>query len=119
MGGISKTGGKGSGRFVEPIRVVCRWTASEVQKIRDSIENGYDLDETAAQFPNRSWHSVKDQYYKARAEHVEGTADEFDEPAALSDARRQKDAIEGSAKLKEAIERYLAREFPVSTGKAA
>jgi hypothetical protein len=80
-------------------RVVARWTDAELRKIDTAVYDGLDLDETWALFPHRSRHSVKDRYYKARE------PQDRDDPASLADARRQKDAIEGSAKLKDAIVR--------------
>jgi hypothetical protein len=53
---------------------------------------------------------VKDQYYHHR------DPQDRDEPAAISDARRQKDAREGSSRLLEALK---AAGFAVDTGKAA
>jgi hypothetical protein len=68
------------------------------------------LDQTHALLAYRSRDSVKDRYYRARE------PQDRDEPAAISDARRQKDAREGSAKLLEALR---AAGYVVDTGKAA
>jgi hypothetical protein len=53
---------------------------------------------------------VKDRYYRERE------PQDRDEPAALCDAKRQKDAREGSARLLNALR---AAGFVVDTGKAA
>lgn len=91
--------GKGSARFVKPVRVraVARWTEAEKLIVSQAVDDDLDLDETHALLPYRSRDSVKDVYYRMRE------PQDRDDPASLSDARRQKDAIEGSAKLYQAI----------------
>lgn len=99
MAGVASSSGRGSGRFVQPqrARAVARWQPNEVQIVRSAIAMGYDLDETAALLPHRSRDSVKDRYYRER------DPQDRDEPAAICDARRQKDASEGSARLLQAL----------------
>jgi hypothetical protein len=94
------------------MRAVARWTPGEIQIVRSAISMGYDLDETHALLSYRSRDSVKDRYYRERGPHDS----ELAEPAALSDAKRQKDAREGSSKLLDALR---AAGFVVNTGKAA
>jgi len=64
-------------------------------EVRDTLEEG--LDEAHALFPYRTRDSVKDRYYRSRE------PQDRDDPASLADARRQKDAAEGSARLLEAM----------------
>jgi hypothetical protein len=118
MGRIASTQGAATAHFVTPVRVraVARWTPNEIQIVCSAIAMGRDLDETHAMLPHRSRDSVKDQFYKAREAQLRGTADEYDEPQALWDARRQKDAREGSARLLDALR---AAGYVVDTGKAA
>jgi hypothetical protein len=96
---INHTSGKGSARFVQPVRAraVLRWTDAEQTLLDDAIAKGLDLDEAHALFPYRTRDSVKDRYYRSRE------PQDRDDPASLSDARRQKDAAEGSARLLEAM----------------
>lgn len=96
MGEVRKTSGRGSARFVKPVRVTARWTSNEIQIVRSAIALGYDLDRTAAELPHRSRDSVKDRYYREREP-------KHDTPHALIDARRQKDASEGSDALRDAM----------------
>jgi hypothetical protein len=112
MGRVTKTHGTATAHFVSPMRAraVARWTAQEIQVVRSAIAMGMDLDQTHALIPYRSRDSVKDRYYRERE------PQDRDEPAALCDAKRQKDAREGSARLLNALR---AAGFVVDTGKAA
>jgi hypothetical protein len=99
MARITQTHGAATAHFVAPVRVraVARWQPHEIEAVRQAIADGLDLDETHKLLPHRSRDSVKDRYYRERE------PQDRDEPAALCDARRQKDATEGSAKLLQAI----------------
>jgi hypothetical protein len=103
MARITKTEGVGSAQFVAPVRAraVARWTPDEQRIIDQAIRDGLDLDQTHRLIPYRSRDSVKDRYYRSRE------PQDRDAPAAITDARRQKDAEQGSARLLEAIERAL------------
>lgn len=120
MGGITHTSGKGSARFVKAIKVraVLKWTPDELAIVERSITLGLDLDQTHALLPYRTRDSVRDQYYKLRPLELREVLPR-EKPDIIDDIDRQKDAREGSARLKEAIERCLAKAFPVDTGKAA
>lgn len=87
---------RATAHFVQPIRVVARWQPSEIEIVRDAVARGLDLAQTHALLSYRSWHSVKDIYYRERPRCHE-------EPVALTDARRQKDAREGSERLLNAL----------------
>src|SRR5690348_4866985 len=96
---MGRVHGKASARFVKPVRaraVLC-WTPEEKEIVQQAIDDDLDLDETHALLPYRTRDSVKDMYYRFRE------PQDRDDPASLSDARRQKDAIEGSAKLYDAL----------------
>lgn len=102
---ITKVEGKGGAKFVQPVRAraVLRWSESELQILIDAIERELDLHTAAKLLPHRSFNSVKDKFYRLRGWSPDDYADELDVPPSLSDARRQKDAREGSEKLYEAI----------------
>lgn len=112
MARITKTHGAATAQFVTPVRAraVARWQPHEIEAVRQAIADGLDLDETHKLFPHRSRDSVKDRYYRERE------PQDRDESAALCDARRQKDARDGSSKLLAAL---IAAGFVVNTGKAA
>lgn len=84
-------------RKIESKRYVARWQKHEIDIVVSAVMNGLDLGQTHALLPYRTMHSVKDQYYRVRE------PQDRDEPAALSDAHRQKDAREGSARLLQAM----------------
>lgn len=101
---------KATAKFTQPVRIAARWEASEMAIVETAVKAGLNLHETTRLLPYRNWDSVKDRYYQFRE------PQDRDEPAALSDARRQKDAREGSARLLDALR---AAGFVVDTGKAA
>jgi hypothetical protein len=95
---ISRSSGTATAQFkVVRARAVLRWTEVEQLRLDRAIGQGLDLDQTWKLFPNRTRDSVKDRYYRSRE------PQDRDEPAALCDARRQKDARNGSAKLLQAL----------------
>jgi hypothetical protein len=107
MGRITGTSGKSTAQFVTPVRAraVARWQPHELEVIRQAVEDGLDLDQTHALLPYRSYHSVKDRYYRSRgwAPTPDGEEDEGKVSQSLYEARRQKDAREGSARLYQAL----------------
>jgi hypothetical protein len=103
MGGM-ETHGKGSARFVTPIRAraVLRWTPDELAIVERSITIGLTLDQTHALIPYRSRDSVKDQFYKLRPLELREKLPR-DKTDIMDDIHRQKDAVTGSARLLEAL----------------
>jgi hypothetical protein len=74
-----------------------RWCAEEDAVVSAAVADGHTLPEVQAMLPHRSADSVKDRFYRAKQ------PQDRDEPASLNDARRQKDAREGSEKLLQAL----------------
>jgi hypothetical protein len=105
---ITSTSGKGSGKFVKPVRAVAKWKPMDVEKLQKAIDDGLNLDETCALFPERSRASVRGKYYPAR-EGVEEPPincrqrNKRIDPADYCEYRFEKDAREGSAKLLQAL----------------
>jgi hypothetical protein len=106
MARITKTHGAATAHFVAPVRVraVARWQPHEIEALNAAIARGVDYHEAAKLFPYRSFGSVKDKFYRACGWRPgESDREDCDLPASLYDARYQKDAIEGSAKLYQAL----------------
>lgn len=74
-----------------------RWMPEELAVVHAAVAAGNTLDELHRMLSHRSRDSVKDQFYRAKQ------PQDRDEPASLSDARRQKDAKEGCDKLLRAL----------------
>jgi hypothetical protein len=110
---IEGTSGKGSARFVKPLRARAslRWTPEEQAIIDGAVADLLNLEETCELLPHRSRDSVKARYYQARegSEEPPTNCRQRNKALWLEDftaARFQKDAIAGSAMLLEAIVRF-------------
>lgn len=78
-----------------------RWLPEERRVVEEGISAGYEIDEIHGLLPHRTRKAVMLIMYE-----IKGPQDR-DEPASLCDARREKDAAEGSAALLEAMVRVF------------
>jgi hypothetical protein len=104
MGRIEGTNGKATARFVQPMRAKAwrQWTPDEVAIVERSITLGLTLDQTHALLPYRTRDSVKVRFYELRPLELREKLPR-EKTDIMDEIDVQKDAVQGSAKLLEAL----------------